>query len=537
MQKNIFLFICMCWFVASQAQQEGTGRTIDITSSFKPELLAPKKIVPQASPVAPSVAKAPLSYQLPAVQMNFRYSPAPLKPLAYTDTNRLMEDRGYVKAGFGNFSTPYIMGAVTYGNGTRLSGNLEGYFTASKGKLPYQEFARYGLKTHANVQLNERHSLQVRGGYSGQNLNRYGFMPGTLMPAQDSLKIVYNEVHLGATLGNREANAPFGIRYQARLDAHYFGDNNRGGETSLHYDLPLEKVLNDKFTFAIGLKGVLNNLNLKDTSYSNHLAMVRAGIQFKVSDQTKFHAAIIPSWNNGSFALLPMAELESYLSQKGFAVQLGVSGNYLENTWRNLAGINPWISQPATLSHTRNLEIYGAIKGNISGDWSFRLKGHYSLRRDAALFKNDTLDGRSFHVVFEPEMSVSGVLAELAWSRQERFNWTNRLALQTFGMLQENAKAYGLLPVELNSSFRAKWFDKLTTKADLFLFSAPWVQNKGKTERGNGGVDLSLGIEFAVTRKAHLWLQFNNLVNNQYQRWNQYPVLGFQALGGVIFTF
>jgi hypothetical protein len=29
----------------------------------------------------------------------------------------------------------------------------------------------------------------------------------------------------------------------------------------------------------------------------------------------------------------------------------------------------------------------------------------------------------------------------------------------------------------------------------------------------------------------------NNLLNNTYQRWNQYNVLGFNVLGGVVYSF
>ncbi|MCU0389410.1 MAG: hypothetical protein MUE71_12460, partial [Chitinophagaceae bacterium] len=92
-------------------------------------------------------------------------------------------------------------------------------------------------------------------------------------------------------------------------------------------------------------------------------------------------------------------------------------------------------------------------------------------------------------------------------------------------------------PLEFNSSFSAKLLDKLTTKVDFYMFSAPWTQTKAGTEKGKAGIDLNLGGEFDLTKRVQLWLQFNNIFNNEYQRWNQYPVLGFQALGGVIFTF
>ena len=37
--------------------------------------------------------------------------------------------------------------------------------------------------------------------------------------------------------------------------------------------------------------------------------------------------------------------------------------------------------------------------------------------------------------------------------------------------------------------------------------------------------------------KLNLWFQVNNLLNNKYQRWNQYQVLGLNVLGGVVYSF
>ncbi len=521
---------------AAMAQNEGGNKTIDITSSFKPSLMPPKKIVPNASPLTGTGAKPALTYNIPAQQLLFRYTPSPLRPLAFTDTTRPVQDRGYVKVGYGNFSSPYLKAAINFGNGEKSNGNLEGLFTTAKGKMPYQQFTRYGIKANAIFQLDENHSLHARGGYNGQNLNRYGFQPDSLKPSKDSLKLNYNDVHLGATVGNNKANE-FGLYYKGAIDAHFFSDNNSGSETSLQYDLPLEKVLNEKITVDIGIKGLFSSLNLADTSYNNNLTIVRAGAKVKIGETTSFKAALIPSWNNGAFSLLPYAEVETYLPGEGFVVQAGLDGSFVENTWRSLAAFNPWIAQPNHVTNSKNLEFFGAIKGNFNENWYFRLKAHYTSRKDVALFMNDTLDGKTFQVVYEPSMGISGAQVELVWQKENKISWTNRVSLQNYGGLEKYDHAYGLMPIEINSSFRGKLLDKLTAKADLLLFSAPWKTTKGNSDKGEGGIDLSLGGEFDLTNKLKLWLQFNNLFNDQYQRWNQYPVLGFQAQGGVIFKF
>ena len=34
-----------------------------------------------------------------------------------------------------------------------------------------------------------------------------------------------------------------------------------------------------------------------------------------------------------------------------------------------------------------------------------------------------------------------------------------------------------------------------------------------------------------------IWAQFNNILNKEYQRWNQYPVYGFNFVGGIRYSF
>ena len=533
-------YIAILFFILSGGaifgQNEEGKKTIDITSSFKPSLIPPKKIVPNAAPITGSGVKPTLSYNIPAQQLAFKYTPSPLRPLAFSDTSMHQEDRGYVKAGFGNFSSPYLKAALNFGDGEKTNGNLEGLLTAAKGKLPNQKFARYGIKATSIVQLNENHLLQARGGYYGRALNRYGYKPDTLNPSKDSIALNYNDIHLGGTVGNSKAEN-FDIYYKATLDAHFFSDNHNGNETSLQYELPLEKELNGKITIGVGVKGLYSSLNLADTAYKNNLTMVSAGAKVKLGDNTNLNAALIPSWNNGDFSLLPSAEIESYLSGEGFAVQAGVVGGFVENTWRSLSTFNPWISQPDRVTNSRNMEVYGAIKGSLNESWFFRVKAHYSKRKDVALFMNDTLDGKSFEVVYEPSMNISGALVELVWQKENKYSLTNRLSVQNYGGLEKYKEAYGLLPLELNSSFRGRLLDKLTAKGDLYLFTAPWKIEKGKSDKGKAGIDLSLGGEFDLTKNLKLWLQFNNLFNNEYQRWNQYPTLGFQAIGGVILSF
>jgi hypothetical protein len=65
----------------------------------------------------------------------------------------------------------------------------------------------------------------------------------------------------------------------------------------------------------------------------------------------------------------------------------------------------------------------------------------------------------------------------------------------------------------------------------------PYRKKDGSSDLLKGAADLNAGLEFRITKNFKAWAQFNNIFNKEYQRWNQYPVYGFNFLGGIIFTF
>ena len=153
------------------------------------------------------------------------------------------------------------------------------------------------------------------------------------------------------------------------------------------------------------------------------------------------------------------------------------------------------------------------------------------------LFLNDSLDGKNFKVIYESKLNVFNVHGEMSYTQAEQFTATVGLTLRNFKTKQEY-RAWGMLPLELNADLRWEILKDLWLKAGLWAFDGASYRGLDQNVRtGSGGVDLNAGLEFRITRQLNLWLQMNNIFNNKYQRWNQYPVYGFNILGGVIFSF
>ena len=75
-------------------------------------------------------------------------------------------------------------------------------------------------------------------------------------------------------------------------------------------------------------------------------------------------------------------------------------------------------------------------------------------------------------------------------------------------------------------------------KGDLFYNDGTYYKTYGMAaDKTGSALDLNLGVQFNLMPKLDLFMQFNNIFNTNYQKWNRYQVLGFNVLGGVVYSF
>jgi hypothetical protein len=226
---------------------------------------------------------------------------------------------------------------------------------------------------------------------------------------------------------------------------------------------------------------------------------------------------------------------------KRFTFQAGWTGYVRKTTYQYLASQNPWLYVPGELKNTWVEERFAGFKGSVGDHFSYAAKVGFNKLNNQPLFINDTLTalgGKSFRVVNERQINVVNFGGELGFAVQEKFSLITGLTFNQFSGFKDNAKAWGLIPLELKTSLRLQIIKDLWLKGDLFAWNGPkYLKKDGSVGDLDGAADLSAGLEFKITKNLNLWTQFNNIFNKEYQRWNQYPVYGFNFVGGIVFSF
>lgn len=534
----------------SQPADTSAPKMVTITSAFKPFLKDAAKVnFTAATPVIDS-SKIPVTYNIPSQNLFFMYQPAALKPLALpVDSGYTWENDQYIKLGAGNFSSYFGEAAFSFGDGKHSITNLRGNFLTSTGHLPAQQAAKWGIDLLSVFNTNNDHEWTAHPYYQSTRQFLYGYQPAGLGYAKDNLLQQFSTVGIEVGLQKKSPNA-FGITYHPQVSAYRFFDNRDDHETGFLLKAPINKAFGRIYAFDLGITADISSAEVgvgtaKQHTQNNNLYYLEPSLQFKTPN-LKLNAGIRPSWDNKAFALMPNVTAEARLSDINLVLEAGWTGSFQKNSFRSLAAYNPWIRTTGdtvlsqfSLINTKISEQYAGIKGAQGDHFTYEVKASLLKMNNLALFVNSPGDGKSFDVLYDPEVKALRLHAEAGYTEQEKISFTAGATFTNYTSLASNAKAWGLPPVEGNVSMKWKVLKDLQFKADLFAWDGAPYRNPATLQPGKSGAaaDLNLGADFTVMPHLNLWLQMNNVLNSTYQRWNQYPVLGFNVLGGVVYSF
>ena len=257
------------------------------------------------------------------------------------------------------------------------------------------------------------------------------------------------------------------------------------------------------------------------------------------SPRLSFNGGVTPTWNNGKFVLLPNIYAEAQLQEKVFMLQGGWVGRYIKNTYKNLSDVNPYLAPLTQQNNTKETEVYGGIKATVGKHFNFNAKAGFITYNDFALYINDTAtDNKAFKISNETKMNDLRIHGDISYINQDKFTFTAGLTFNGYTGLQTNRKAWNTVPMEFTSALRYWALKKLLLKGDFYFFAGGnAVQKNNKSFAFPGGSDLSAGAEYQVNKQFSIWLDVNNIFDNKYERWHNYPVYGLNVLGGILIHF
>lgn len=534
--------LLVCAGMGAVAQDTTKKRTIDITSTFKPVLREAAKINFNAAPPKADTSRPRLNYNIPSHNLFFTYQPAELKPVALqADSIAAWQYSNYIKVGFGNVHQPYLKAGFSFGDSKNTFFNIFADHYTSKGDLPFQKNSLTSVGAAATYKTLNNHEWNGKLGFSSDDYYLYGFEPETLQYSKQQLKQRFQTIE-GSVHFRNILPTEFGLSYNPSVRVSVFSDNHdpKGSEANTRVNLPLEKSFGETVGFKLGLTADLTNYRLErsgnKTSNSNNYYLISPAVLLKTSN-LYLQAGITPSWERKTFHMLPNFMADVNTNDQRFTLQFGWIGYYNKGSYQRFASINPWLAQPDSLLNTRVTEGYGGFKGSVGNHFSYSAKVGFQQHRNIPLFVNDPADGKTFEIIYEPKLNQLQVHGEVEYARGEQFSAKAALNWNQFSKLQQEKRAWGILPIEFNAGLRWQVLKDLWIRSDLWAWDGAQYKKNNTNYKGEAAFDLNAGAEFRITKNFNLWLQMNNIFNNRYERWNQYEVFGFNILGGIVYSF
>jgi hypothetical protein len=518
------------------AQDSTKKQSVVITSAYKPVLKPSSKLQFTASPPAPDGKLPALNYLLPVQNITIRLQPFALKPIALpADSLQIVRNNNYIKLGYGNYNTPFAEAGFTQGTPGKALFNLFVNHLSQTGPLRAQKFGNTALLASVNTIKNNL-ELYAQAGYQRQHFYLYGPDPLLAGSKMDSLKKPYQLFTVKTGFRNAVPDEN-GITYNPEIHVQALNDL-RSTEWNTAIDVPLSIRFNDQLNFTIRANADLTWFQpVAHQSYTNHLFFIQPSFTFK-NEQVKLLAGLRPTWDQGVTHVLPDLQLDFFFSEYKTTVTGGITGRIQKNNYLSLSRQNPWIEQPLQQINTKVIEAFGGIKGMVVKGLSYRLQVGYAEFSEMPLFRN-VIRPSVFDLVYEDKLGSIHTQAELGFVLQDKLTATAQLDWYNYFSQQSEKNAWHLIPLQFNTSLHWKPIKKLIVHSDLFLWQGPLYLKSLPDQEGRlpAVADLNIGAEVHLVKNLSVWLQMNNLLNQTYQRWNNYQQLGFQVLGGIKLTF
>ncbi len=547
MNKVGFLFYMMAFCVTHISAQVASKNTTDtakvvtVTSAFKPSLRPLSKINFLAATPFVDNSKVTMRYMVPSQNISFGYQAVAVTPLAYVaDSISPLKRNHFLKVGLGNLNSIIAEAGFNIGDGVKNDTYIGGGYKKMKGPLFAQEFTDVHFSINSTHQIGEAHDLSIKFTTGSTTRYAYGFKPASIPYTKDNILNKYNSAGIAVHLANK-TDAFLGIHYIPTVSFDYLqsGVDEREFETSI--SAPVSKNLGTDFKISVQptasfsntvLPTIPNNLTIVNNLFSMPSTFSWITSKFQV------HFGAAPTINNGNYAVLPQVTGVAILPNNGLRVELGWAGHFEKNNLRTLAAFNPWVRIPNNFSNTKITEQFLGVKLPVGNHFTYGVTLSLLEYENQALFTNAFTDGRLFHVFFEPSMRAVQLQANVSYTLQEKLNVLGGLTYKKFSDLKVQNEAWGLLPLELNGSLHWKFSNKLSFTSTLYAWDgAKAMDAQMATKKLPAAADFSLGATFTVVKSAKFWLQLNNILDNRYQRWNQYEVFGRNVVAGFVYSF
>lgn len=585
----IFIFFLSLGVVRAQETDDIGTETVTVVKPYSPTVSDAFKI--KSVPVVNDsieLQKKPIEYVIFSVPVASTFTPAKAKAARVEKIPPPTLYNTYALVGLGNFNN-----AIVDFYTSREVGRDENLFDiglthfSSRGDIESTPLNTNFYNTDLDLSYSKKdrdYDWNIGLGLDHQSYNWYGLQPGAFTTAQlagiDETQNYFN-AEVEAALNLEDSFFKGGNLLLRRFwDALESGENRAVFDAE--FEVPITSELVNFKTKIDYLGGEFNNATLNNTVNSSGLAYghLIAGVnpsfvvlrdELTLNLGANFVYGNDMERSNGSFFIYPSITASYRLLDEQVIAYGGLEGDLKQNSYHGFVEQNPFVSPTLVLATDdifyglyslqptdQQYEGYAGLKGQLTSGVGYNLRGFYRaenrkpliLLNPQNLFRSDEGGynlGNSFQVFYD-DVKTLGFFAEVNVDINR--NFTLGLNAEYFNYNTEtNNPAWNLPEVKGSLFLDYQISDHWYAGANLFFvgerqdLQSVAAENTAPNEfvssivTLDGFFDANLQLGYRFNDQLSVFAKASNITNNNYQRWANFRVQGFQALAGVSYKF
>lgn len=467
-----------------------------------------------------------------------------VRPLRIKDERLSKLYGNYVKAGFGNYTTPYLEGFFNSKRSKEYSyGAHFNYLNSKKGpvdddnsgsgKLDVDLFGKYFTK---------KATFSGDLGFNQRLYHFYGYPEGQEVD-KDSLKQYFNNVYIKGSVESSDDKSDF--QYYSGIRFDYLNDKRDASETDIQLNVNLEYALSEQSFIRLG--GDVESISREDKLVEKeprNLFRIRPAFGFEY-EGFKIVAGFNAVYENDTLGdadkmhFYPTARA-SYPFSESIELYAGIGGDIKKNTLKTFSEENPFIDANVDIYHTnKTFDLYGGINGKLSSKLGFGAGFSAANYKNMYYFVNSLSDQSKFDIIYDTgNTAVFNLFAQLSLNTDEKLRLTARG--DYWGYATDNVdEAWHKPNYKISSLVSYNLFDKFLFTAEAYAMGGILAQDTETLEavKLDALFDLNFKVDYLISDQVSVFLQFNNIFSKEYEVFYHYPSRGLQFMAGLTYSF
>jgi len=509
-------------------------------------------------------AKKEIKYNIFSFPVASTFTPAKGKAAVVDKAKPVKLYDNYATLGVGTYTT--ILGEVYLNHAISRTESVGGYVSHHSSQGGIQDLLLDDNFSDSKINVNYASRLRdlawnVEAGFQQQRYNWYGLPQSMVDDAQaNNIKGGHSffGVHFGSDVTFQNTYINSGSFLFRR-----FGDNQGSGENRFivksAVDIPIDREeISTNIVFDyLGGSFDRNYYADEELKYANFQIGVSPTYELKQDDLT-VNLGISAYYmrdteaSDSKFYIYPNITASYRLVNDILIAYGGIQGGLIQNSYYDFASNNSFVSPTLYIMPTD--QLYNAsigLKGKVSSNMSYNISGHYLADRNKALFINNDITattqnysyGNSFGIVYD-DVDTFSLAGEINVDINRNFKLGIKAEYFSYST-DGQAEAWNLPDVKgnlfLDYQISQKWFAGANLiyvgeRKDQFFLNDGSITTPF-TVVLDSYFDANVHLGYHINDQLSVFAKANNLANDAYQRWQNFPVQSAQFLAGATYKF